>query len=90
MLDVACGDKCKLSHSDILRITPNSDNRLVYYLSGAISTLMMSQFESTDLAALNTTPSFTNKIVFCFSVLLCEMFIHVASVFLIKIAEFYL
>lgn len=40
-------------------------------------------FDSTDPAALNSTPSFTNTIVFCFSVLICEMFIHVASFFLL-------
>lgn len=81
--------KSKLNHSDcdlnthirVLRLT--RDYRLVYYLSGAVSTLMESWFDSTRPAALNPTPSFTILFFFCFcfSVLLCEMFIHVASFF---------
>lgn len=34
------------------------DNRLVYYLSGAVGTWMVSQLKSTDFAALTATPGF--------------------------------
>lgn len=44
---------------------PDSDNRLGYYLSGAISTLISSQFESMYPAALNPTSSVTNKVFVC-------------------------
>lgn len=59
-------DKSKLNHSDcglnkhIRGLRLMRDNLAGQFLSGAISTLMASQSDSTDTAALNPTPSFTN------------------------------
>lgn len=64
----------------------------VYCSGGAVGALSQFEFTHTHTrpAALFPTPSFTNRMI-CFSVLLCEMCIHVDQLVLIfNIAEFYL